>query len=220
MLKITNATKSFGNNVIIKDVNFSLNPGQIVALAGPSGSGKSTLLRCIQGLEKLDNGIIEHKVSTGFVFQDFQLFPHLNVLQNVMYALKVSKKINHEEAQKKAKETLKKLGMQSAYAKMPNQLSGGQRQRTAIARALVLEPDLLLCDEPTSGLDGLSSKNVAELFTILKSQGVTMLIASHDLDFIGTISERIIVINNATMHKDFIIDKANHEKLNWHKLLE
>lgn len=220
MLKITNATKSFGNNVILKDVNFSLNPGQIVALAGPSGSGKSTLLRCIQGLEKLDNGIIEHKVSTGFVFQDFQLFPHLNVLQNVMYALKVSKKINHEEAQKKAKETLKKLGMQSAYAKMPNQLSGGQRQRTAIARALVLEPDLLLCDEPTSGLDGLSSKNVAELFTILKSQGVTMLIASHDLDFIGTISERIIVLNNATMHKDFIIDKANHEKLNWHKLLE
>lgn len=220
MLKITNATKAFGNNVILNDVNFSLNPGQIVALAGPSGSGKSTLLRCIQGLEKLDNGIIEHKVSTGFVFQDFQLFPHLNVLQNVMYALKVSKKINHEEAQKKAKETLKKLGMQSAYAKMPNQLSGGQRQRTAIARALVLEPDLLLCDEPTSGLDGLSSKNVAELFTILKSQGVTMLIASHDLDFVGTIADRIIVLNNATVHKDFIINRANHEKLNWHNLLE
>jgi polar amino acid transport system ATP-binding protein len=220
MLKITNATKSFGKNAILNDVNFSLNRGQIVALAGPSGSGKSTLLRCIQGLEKLDNGTIQHKVSTGFVFQDFQLFPHLNVLQNVMYSLKVSKKIDHEDAQKKAKEILKKLGMQSTYTKMPSQLSGGQRQRTAIARALVLEPDLLLCDEPTSGLDCLSSKNVAELFTILKRQGVTMLIASHDLDFIDTIAERIIVLNNATVYKDFIIDKENHEKLNWHKLLE
>lgn len=220
MLKITNAAKAFGKNIILNDVNFSLNPGQIVALAGPSGSGKSTLLRCIQGLEKLDKGIIEHKVSTGFVFQDFQLFPHLNVLQNVMYSLKVSKKISHEEVQKKAKETLKKLGMQSAYTKMPSQLSGGQRQRTAIARALVLEPDLLLCDEPTSGLDGLSSKNVAELFTILKNQGVTMLIASHDLDFVSTIADRIIVLNNAIVHKDLMINRQNNEKLSWHNLLE
>lgn len=220
MLKITNAAKTFGKNIILNDVNFSLNSGQIVALAGPSGSGKSTLLRCIQGFEKLDKGMIEHKVSTGFVFQDFQLFPHLNVLQNVMYALKVGKKISHEEVQKKAKETLKKLGMQSAYTKMPSQLSGGQRQRTAIARALVLEPDLLLCDEPTSGLDGLSSKNVAELFTILKNQGVTMLIASHDLDFVSTIADRIIVLNNAIVHKDLMINRQNNEKLSWHNLLE
>ena len=219
MLKITNATKAFGPNTILKNVSFSLTTGQIVALAGPSGSGKSTLLRCIQGLEKLDIGTIEHKVSTGFVFQDFQLFPHLNVLQNVMYALKVNQKISDSDAQRKAKATLEKLGMQSAYDKMPSQISGGQRQRTAIARALVLEPDLLLCDEPTSGLDGLSGKNVAELFTILKNQGVTMLIASHDLDFISIVAERIIVLNNATVHKDFIISHENQEKLSWHKLL-
>ena len=219
MLKITNATKAFGPNKILKNVSFSLTTGQIVALAGPSGSGKSTLLRCIQGLEKLDNGTIEHKVSTGFVFQDFQLFPHLNVLQNVMYALKVNQKISDSDAQKKAKATLEKLGMQSVYDKMPGQISGGQRQRTAIARALVLEPDLLLCDEPTSGLDGLSGKNVAELFTILKNQGVTMLIASHDLDFISSVAERIIVLNNANVHKDFIISHENQEKLSWHKLL-
>ncbi len=219
MLKITNATKAFGPNTILKNVSFSLTTGQIVALAGPSGSGKSTLLRCIQGLEKLDNGTIEHKVSTGFVFQYFQLFPHLNVLQNVMYALKVNQKISDSDAQRKAKATLEKLGMQSAYDKMPSQISGGQRQRTAIARALVLEPDLLLCDEPTSGLDGLSGKNVAELFTILKNQGVTMLIASHDLDFISIVAERIIVLNNATVHKDFIISHENQEKLSWHKLL-
>ena len=136
MLKITNATKAFGPNTILKNVSFSLTAGQIVALAGPSGSGKSTLLRCIQGLEKLDNGTIEHKVSTGFVFQDFQLFPHLSVLHNVMYALKVNQKISDNDAQKKAKATLEKLGMQSAYDKMPGQISGGQRQRTAIARAL------------------------------------------------------------------------------------
>ncbi len=219
MLKITNATKAFGPNKILKNVSFSLTKGQIVALAGPSGSGKSTLLRCIQGLEKLDNGTIEHKVSTGFVFQDFQLFPHLSVLHNVMYALKVNQKISDNDAQKKAKATLEKLGMQSAYDKMPGQISGGQRQRTAIARALVLEPDLLLCDEPTSGLDGLSGKNVAELFTILKNQGVTMLIASHDLDFISSVAERIIVLNNAAVHKDFIISHENQEKLSWHKLL-
>ena len=200
MLKITNATKAFGYNTILNDVNFALKPGQIVALAGPSGSGKSTLLRCIQRLEKLDNGAIEHKVTTGFVFQDFQLFPHLSVLQNVMYAIKVKQKVSTESAQKKAKETLTQLGLQTLYTKMPSQLSGGQRQRAAIARALVLEPDLLLCDEPTSGLDGLSGKNVAELFTNLKKQGVTMLIASHDLDFVNTVADRIIVLNNAAVH--------------------
>ena len=219
MLKITNATKAFGYNTILNDVNFALKPGQIVALAGPSGSGKSTLLRCIQRLEKLDNGAIEHKVTTGFVFQDFQLFPHLSVLQNVMYAIKVKQKVSTESAQKKAKETLTQLGLQTLYTKMPSQLSGGQRQRAAIARALVLEPDLLLCDEPTSGLDGLSGKNVAELFTNLKKQGVTMLIASHDLDFVNTVADRIIVLNNAAVHKDFMIDPTKREKLTWHNLL-
>jgi polar amino acid transport system ATP-binding protein len=219
MLNVTNAHKNYDNNIILKNVRFSLDKGQITALAGPSGSGKSTLLRCIQGLQKLDTGTVDNTGSTGFVFQDFQLFPHLNVLHNVMYALKINQKISNNDHQKKAKHTLKQLGLQSVYAKMPSQLSGGQRQRAAIARALVLEPDLLLCDEPTSGLDGISSKNVAELFKNLKNQGVTMLIASHDLDFVSAVADRIIVLNNAVIVKDFMIDESNHEKLSWNKLL-
>ncbi len=219
MLKVTNATKAYSNHNVLNQVSFSLNPGQIVALAGPSGSGKSTLLRCVQNLEKLDSGEITHKGSTGFVFQDFQLFPHLNILDNVAYALRVTKKQSANDAQEKAKDTLKQLGLKTAYHKMPHQLSGGQRQRAAIARALVLEPDLLLCDEPTSGLDGLSSKNVVELFLNLKAQGVTMLIASHDLDFVGAVADRIIVLNDAAVFKDFIIDPKQQGKLSWAKLL-
>lgn len=217
MLKVTNATKAYSNHNILNQISFSLIPGQIVALAGPSGSGKSTLLRCIQKLEKLDSGIIVHNGTTGFVFQDFQLFPHLSILDNVAYALRVTKKQSANIAQEKAKDTLKQLGLGTVYNKMPHQLSGGQRQRAAIARALVLEPDLLLCDEPTSGLDGPSGKNVAELFLNLKSQGVTMLIASHDLDFVGAVADRVIVLNDAEVLQDFIIEKK--EKLSWAKLL-
>lgn len=217
MLKVTSATKAYSNHNILNQVTFSLNPGQIVALAGPSGSGKSTLLRCIQKLEKLDSGTITHEGTTGFVFQDFQLFPHLSVFDNVTYPLRITKKQSANDAQEKAKNTLKQLGLKTAYNKMPHQLSGGQRQRAAIARALVLEPDLLLCDEPTSGLDGPSSKNVAELFLNLKSQGVTMLIASHDLDFVGAVADRVILLTDAAVHKDFIIEEKG--KLSWAKLL-
>ena len=220
MLKVTNATKHYASQVVLNGVSFSLNHGQIVALAGPSGSGKSTLLRCIQNLEKLDSGQIDHHCSTGFVFQDFQLFPHLNVLDNVAYALKITKKYPAEMAQKKAEATLQSLGLETAYYKMPHQLSGGQRQRAAIARALVLKPDLLLCDEPTSGLDGPSGKNVAELFLNLKAQGVTMLIASHDLDFVSVVADRIIVLSDGALLKDFVIDEKAQGKLIWSKLLE
>lgn len=219
MLNVTQATKVYGNHTILNQVSFSLNPGQIVALAGPSGSGKSTLLRCIQKLEKLDKGTIAHKGTTGFVFQDFQLFPHLTILENVAYALRVTKKQTASDDLEKAKATLKLLGLKNAYYKMPHQLSGGQRQRAAIARALVLEPDLLLCDEPTSGLDGLSGKNVAELFLTLKNQGVTMLIASHDLEFISAVADRIIVLNDAAVLKDFMIDPKIQGQLSWGTLL-
>jgi len=220
MLSVIKATKSFTNNLILNKVSFSIDKGQIVAIAGPSGSGKSTLLRCIQGLENLDQGIIEHDVTTGFVFQDFQLFPHLSVLHNVMYALKIKQKISAQALLQKAQGMLNQLGLQTVQTKMPSQISGGQRQRVAIARALVLDPDLLLCDEPTSGLDGVSAKSVADLFLDLKNQGVAMLIASHDLDFVSAVADRIIVLNFGEIIKDLLVDHAQRAKLSWHKLLE
>jgi len=167
----------------------------------------------------MDNGTIEHNGNTGFVFQDFQLFPHLTVLRNAAYALKTTKKQSAEAAEEKAMNTLNLLGLKGVFHKMPNQLSGGQKQRVAIARALVLEPDLLLCDEPTSGLDGLSGRKVEQLFLHLKAQGVTMLIASHDLDFVGAVADRIIVLKDATVFRDFSI-KENRKKLNWTLLFE
>lgn len=218
MLKVENATKTFGNNSVLSGINFSLEKGKIVTIAGPSGSGKSTLLRCIQGIEKLDQGTIEIEGKTGFVFQDFQLFPHLSVMQNTAYTLKFSNKIPKNKVATTAKETLTKLGLQTLSHKMPSQLSGGQKQRVAIARALVLDPDLLLCDEPTSGLDGINAKNVAELFLNLKSHGVTMLISSHDLDFVSKVADRIIVLNDSKICKDLKVESNSH-KLNWQDLL-
>lgn len=218
MLKVTGATKTYGNHIILNNINFSLDSGQIIALVGPSGSGKSTLLRCIQKLEKLDKGTISNKMTTGFVFQDFQLFSHFTALENVAYSLKVTKKLTKEEAQEKAKATLELLGLKNIHHKRPHQLSGGQKQRVAIARALVLKPDLLLCDEPTSGLDGLSSKKVIELFHTLKMQGVTMLVASHDLEFVEATADRIIVLNHSLVIKDIAINTAR-EKLSWQTLL-
>lgn len=218
MLNVINATKTFGNNSVLNSVNFSLDKGKIVAIAGPSGSGKSTLLRCIQGIEKLDQGTIEIEGKTGFVFQDFQLFPHLSVMQNTAYTLQFSKKIPKNKITTTAKETLTKLGLQTLSNKMPSQLSGGQKQRVAIARALVLDPDLLLCDEPTSGLDGINAKNVAELFLNLKSQGVTMLISSHDLDFVSKVADRVIVINDSKICKNLRVEQ-NSPKLKWQDLL-
>lgn len=194
MLTVINANKQFGLSPVLSGVNLNVDPHQIVGLAGPSGSGKSTLLRCIQKLETLDSGSICFEGTSGFMFQDFQLFPHMTVIQNLMYAPKLHRKeVNHEE---KARDLLIQLGIADKASSFPQQLSGGQKQRVALARSLMMQPSLLLCDEPTSGLDLATIDDVIILLNSVKAMGVTMLIASHDLNFLTQIANRVVVLKD------------------------
>lgn len=195
MLSIHNASKYFGEQVILKDITLEFQADSIIGLAGPSGGGKSTLLRCIQNLENLDSGQIICAEKTGFMFQDFQLFPHMNVRDNLCYAPivkdKVSDPARHHE---KAINILESLGIREKAQHFPHQLSGGQKQRVALARSLMMQPKLLLCDEPTSGLDVASIRDVVALLKNIRAMGVSMIIASHDLDFLTQLADRIILL--------------------------
>jgi polar amino acid transport system ATP-binding protein len=200
MLEITNACKNYGSIQVLKQINLSIEAQTVVGLAGPSGSGKSTLLRCIQKLELLDAGRINFAGKSGFMFQDFQLFPHMTVLQNLIYAPKLQNKtINHEE---QAQRLLNNLGIADKAASYPGQLSGGQKQRVALARSLMMQPTLLLCDEPTSGLDLVTIDGVISLLNSIKAIGVTMVIASHDLDFLSKLTDRLVILRGGLLVAD------------------
>ena len=208
MLKIHNLNKKFNSDLILNNINLEVKKSEILGLAGESGGGKSTLLRCIQGLETPSSGHIECNGKTCFMFQDFQLFPHMTVLQNLTYAPHLnngnkktgdhssdkSKKI--EEIKAKAEKLLNNLGIGKKAHEYPHNLSGGQKQRTALARCLMINPELMLCDEPTSGLDPASICDIFNLLSEVKKSGVTMIIASHNLDFLEKISGRIVVLKN------------------------
>ncbi|MDR0968895.1 MAG: ATP-binding cassette domain-containing protein [Holosporaceae bacterium] len=207
MLKIRGACKSFNGVKILDDVSFDAAKGGVLGLAGPSGSGKSTLLRCVQKLETLDEGTIEYDGKTGFMFQDFQLFPHMTIMRNLLYAPSLKdKKKNHE---KRARKILKDLGIEAKAEEYPNSLSGGQKQRAALARTLMIDPDLLLCDEPTSGLDVATIEDVILLLKSVNKTGVAMVIASHDLDFLTKISDRIILLKEGRINADVDLLKCN-----------
>lgn len=200
MLTLHNVNKSFHTGAVLQDICLSIEPNSIVGLAGPSGGGKSTLLRCIAELETIDSGNIEGHENSGFMFQDFQLFPHMNVLQNLTYAPSLQdKKQDHQEH---AKQTLTKLGIEDKIHSFPAQLSGGQKQRVALARSLMMQPELLLCDEPTSGLDVATIDDVVTLLASIRDMGVTMVIASHDLDFLAKIADRIVLLKSGSIVLD------------------
>ncbi|STY29116.1 ABC transporter ATP-binding protein [Legionella wadsworthii] len=202
MLVINQAYKKFGTVPILNNINLKVDAQTVLGLAGPSGSGKSTLLRCIQQLEMLDSGEIKVAGQNGFMFQDFQLFPHMTVMQNLIYAPRIqNKNLNHEEH---AQQLLVRLGISDKACAYPHQLSGGQKQRVALARSLMMEPDLLLCDEPTSGLDLATIDEVIHLLNSVKSFGVTMIIASHDLDFLNKISDRLIILKRGEIVADVV----------------
>ena len=207
MLQLNNAYKKFGGSVVLNQLNLNIQANTIVGLAGASGSGKSTLLRCTQKLESLDSGSIEFKGKSGFMFQDFQLFPHMTVYKNLVYAPMLHQTI--ENYAQKATELLKTLGIEDKAQAYPHELSGGQKQRVALARSLMMHPDLLLCDEPTSGLDMLTTQDIITLLNTVKDMGVTMLIASHDLDFLTKIAQRIVVLKKGHVVADLQVGDLN-----------
>ena len=212
IVEVKNLKKQYGENVILKNINLHINKGEVVSLIGPSGSGKSTILRCIVDLESITSGEIliegnnltdknvdkkikkEMLLKTGMVFQTFNLFPHMSVRNNIVRTLKLVKNMNTEKAESLAKEMLTLVGLSDKINNYPNELSGGQKQRVAIARALALQPDIMLFDEPTSALDPELVKEVLDIIRKLKSQKITMLIVSHEMNFVREISDRVIIM--------------------------
>ena len=212
MISIKNISKSFDNIKILENINLEVSGGEIISIIGPSGSGKSTLLRCIIGLEKADSGEVyyerqlmnlkdkasyqEVRSHMGFVFQHFNLFPNMTVLENCTLALKEVLHKKDDEANKIAMQYLEKVGLLNKAESYPNKLSGGQKQRVAIARALCMNPEIMLFDEPTSALDPEMIKEVLEVIKELKNQGMTMIIVTHEMNFAKNISNRIIFIED------------------------
>lgn len=205
MINIKNLGKEFAGRRVLDDISCQVGKGEVVALIGPSGGGKSTLLRCIQGLETKDGGKISIEAAPTkitMVFQNFNLFPHMTVLQNLTYApIKVLKQ-NASASQAKAMQLLERVGMAAAANQYPRSLSGGQKQRVAIARALALDPEVLLFDEPTSALD---PENVQEVLTVIKNlahTGITMLIVTHEMRFARDVADRIWFLENGKLLED------------------
>ena len=215
IIEVINLKKQFGNNLILDDINFTINKGEAVSLIGPSGSGKSTILRCIADLETLTGGKIlieghnlqdkgidrkikkELLLKTGMIFQNFNLFPHMTVKDNIVKTLRIVKKTAVKKAEEIAEKVLETVGLADKKDNFPNELSGGQKQRVAIARGLALEPDILLFDEPTSALDPELVKEVLDIIRKLKKERkMTMLIVSHEMKFVREISDEVIVMEN------------------------
>ena len=217
MLEVKNLKKSFGNNVVLKDINFKVNKGDIISIVGPSGSGKSTLLRCINMIEKPSGGniIFEEKSlmdkntnlslireKIGMVFQQFNLFPHLTVLDNITLAPIKLELMSEDIAKKKAIELLKTIDLKDKTDEYPNSLSGGQKQRVAIIRTLIMEPDIILFDEPTSALDPEMVGEVLELIKKVADTGKTMIIVSHEMNFVRKIANRVLFLDEGKITFD------------------
>ena len=200
MLEVKNLCKKFNNRPILKDISFTLKDGEIMTIVGPSGAGKTTLLRIIAGLETKDSGeiLIDGKPydpgNVGVVFQDFNLFPNLNVLQNITLAPTMVLKESKAEAEQNAQKLLDKLQMNGREKQYPYQLSGGQKQRVAIARALAMNPRILCYDEPTSALDPNLRKEVEKMIWDLKKSGLTQLIITHDLTFAKNVADQMLKV--------------------------
>lgn len=200
MLEVKNLTKKFNGHPVLQNINFTLKDGRILAIVGPSGAGKTTLLRIISGLETKDSGEIlldgqEYNLGkVGIVFQDFNLFPNLSVLDNITLAPELVLKESKQVAEKNAMELLTKLQMGGREKQYPYQLSGGQKQRVAIARALAMKPKILCYDEPTSALDPNLRHEVEKMILDLKKSGLTQLVITHDFTFAKNISDQMLKI--------------------------
>ena len=208
ILKMTDIVKDFGDFRAVDHVNFSMCKGEIVAIIGPSGSGKSTLLRCINGLNTITSGEMELKGTTGMVFQHFNLFPHMTCMENITYApIKVQKE-DKAVVNERARSLLKMVGLQSKADVYPAQISGGQKQRIAIARALAMEPDLMLFDEPTSALDPEITGEVLNVMKRLADNHTTMIIVTHEMGFAKEVADRVMF-----MDEGVIVEEGGPEEI-------
>lgn len=231
MIQVRNLKKTFGQNEVLKDINATIQPQEVVVVIGPSGSGKSTFLRCINLLESITGGHITiegvditdkktdiNKVRTevGMVFQQFNLFPHKTVIQNIMLAPMQVRKISAEEARKTGLELLKKVGLQEKADVYPDSLSGGQKQRVAIARALAMKPKIMLFDEPTSALDPEMVGEVLEVMKQLAKEGMTMVVVTHEMGFAREVGDRVLFMDGGVIVEENapkeIFENPQHER--------
>jgi glutamine transport system ATP-binding protein len=223
MVKVTHLKKSFGSLNVLKDVSVTLSRGEVLSIIGPSGSGKSTFLRCINALETPDSGTVEVNGSIitkkhadinrireniGMVFQQFNLFPNMTVIQNIMMAPVDRKHCTKTEAEKKAVELLERVGLLEKADSYPRELSGGQQQRVAIARALAMEPDLMLFDEPTSALDPEMVGEVLSVMKQLAEGGMTMIVVTHEMGFAREVSDHVIFMDGG-----YIVEEGSPEAI-------
>lgn len=239
MLKVSNIHKSFNGHQVLKGIDFEINKGEVVAILGPSGSGKTTFLRCLNLLERPEQGILEftdgslkidfsQKITkadelklrrrSSMVFQQYNLFPHRTAVENVMEGMVVVQKQPKKQAREKALALLEKVGLKAKAELYPSQLSGGQQQRVGIARALAVQPDLILLDEPTSALDPELVGEVLQALKLLAQEGWTMIIVTHELQFAKEVADRVIlmadghVIEQNTASKFFNSPKQERTK--------
>ncbi len=217
LIKVENLQKAFGENRVLQGINTEIKKGEVVVVIGPSGSGKSTFLRCLNLLEQPTGGSIyfegvditnksvninTHRMKMGMVFQHFNLFPHMTVLQNMTAApIKLLKKPK-EQARQEALELLKKVGLEDRANDYPNQLSGGQKQRIAIVRALAMNPDVMLFDEPTSALDPEMVGEVLDVMKELAKSGMTMVVVTHEMGFAREVASRVVFIDEGVIKEE------------------
>lgn len=243
VLKVVHLKKSFGDNHVLKDISFDLKEGEVLSIIGPSGSGKSTLLRCITQLETMNAGTVcvngkdmvvgvdkkgvakyapasvlrEIRLSTGLVFQNFNLFPHLTVLQNLTIAPIRVLGMDREEARKRGRELLKQMGLETKEKAYPCELSGGQQQRVSIARALAMQPKILFFDEPTSALDPELTGEVLKIIKGLADQKMTMVIVTHEMAFARDVANKVIFMDQGVIVEqgspDFVFNQSGNERL-------
>ena len=217
MIKVENLSKNFQGMEVLKDISVEINKGDVVCVIGPSGSGKSTFLRCLNMLEKPTGGKIIfdgedlaapkanlnlHRQKMGMVFQQFNLFPHMTVLENLTCAPMMLKKVPKAEAEAKALDLLGRVGLADRADSYPNKLSGGQKQRVAIVRALCMDPDVMLFDEPTSALDPEMVGEVLDVMKSLARKGLTMVVVTHEMGFAREVSNRVLFLDDGVIAEE------------------
>jgi glutamate transport system ATP-binding protein len=228
LVELTAVRKSFGDNLVLDDIDLRIDRGAAVVVAGPSGSGKSTMLRCINGLESIDEGAIRFdgravastgreiygiRAQIGMVFQQFNLFPHMTVLENITLAPLEVGDVGRERSDRRARELLERVGIPEKADDYPADLSGGQQQRVAIARAMAVEPKLMLFDEPTSALDPEMIREVLDVMRDLAREGMTMVVVTHEMGFAREVCDRVVFIDEGRIVEEGTPDEFfNHTR--------